>query len=75
MDRNVGDDGLRVPHAGSRDPLARSGDRWLGDICAKHTTARADTRRQLKNCRAGAATDVEYALARPGRRQGQQLVR
>jgi hypothetical protein len=75
MDRSVGDDGLRVPQAGSRDPFARPGDRWPGDICAKHMTARIDAPRQLKNCRAGAATDIEYALARLGRRQIQQLLR
>ena len=28
MDRSVGDDGLRVLQAGSRDPFARPGDRW-----------------------------------------------
>ena len=67
MDRSVGDDDLRVPQAGSCDPFTRSGDRWLGDICAKDMTARADTLRQLKNCRAGAETNVEYALARLGR--------
>ena len=53
MDGSVGDDGLRVPEAGSRDPFARPGDRWLGDICAKHMTARIDAPRQLKNCPAG----------------------
>jgi len=75
MDRNVGDDGLRVPQAARHNPFARSGDRWLGDICAKHMTPGADTPRQLKNCRAGAAADVEYALARLGRRQVHQLLR
>jgi hypothetical protein len=38
-------------------------------------TAWADMLRQLKNCRAGAATNIEYALARLGRRQIQQLLR
>jgi hypothetical protein len=47
----------------------------LGDICTKDMTARADRLRQLKNCRAGAATNIEYALARLGRRQVQQLLR
>jgi hypothetical protein len=64
-----------VLQAGSRDPFARPGDRWLGDICAKHMTARIDAPRQLKNCRAGAATDIEYALARLRRSQIQQLLR
>src|SRR6516164_10804911 len=49
MDGSVGDDDLRVPQAGSRDPLARPGDRWFGDICAEDMTARADMLRQLKN--------------------------
>jgi hypothetical protein len=75
MDRSVGDHDLRVPQAGSRDPFARPGDRWLGDICAKHMTARIDALRQLKNCRAGAAPNIEYALARLGRRQIQQFLR
>ena len=75
MDRSVGDDGVRVPQAGSRDPFARPGYRWLGDICAKHMTARTDMLRQLKNCRARAATNIEYALAWLGRRQSQQLPR
>jgi hypothetical protein len=73
MDGNVGDNDLRVPQAGSSDPFTRSGNRWLGDICAKHMTAGADMLRQFKNCRAGAATNIEYALARLGRRQIQQL--
>jgi hypothetical protein len=64
-----------VLQAGSRDPFARPGDRWLGDICAKHMTARIDALRQLKNCRAGATTNIEYALARLGRRQIQQPLR
>jgi hypothetical protein len=34
MDRSIRDDDLRVPQAGSCDPFARPGDRWLGDICA-----------------------------------------
>ena len=51
------------------------GDRWLRDICAKHMTARTDMFRQLENGRAGTATDIEYALARLGRRQIQQLLR
>ena len=38
-------------------------------------TARADMLRQVKNCRAGAAPNIEYALARLGRRQIQQLLR
>ena len=75
MDGSVGDDDLRVPQAGGSDSFARPGDRWLGDICAKDITARADMLCQLKNCRAGAATDIEYPLARPGRRQIQQLLR
>jgi hypothetical protein len=75
MDRSVGDDDLRVPQARGSDPFTRSGDGWLGDICAKHMTARADMLRQLENCRAGAATNIEYALARLGRRQIQQLLR
>ena len=58
-----------MPQAGSSDPFTRSGYRWLGDICAKHMTARADMFRQLENCRAGAATNIEYALAWLGRRQ------
>jgi hypothetical protein len=37
-----------VPQAGSSDPFTRPGDRWLGDICAKDMTARADMLRQLK---------------------------
>jgi hypothetical protein len=61
VERSVGDDDLRVPQAGSNDPFARSGDRWLGDICAKDMTAWADTLRRLKNCRAGAATNIQYA--------------
>src|SRR5438270_141702 len=60
--------------AGSSDPFTRPGDRWLGDICAKDMTARADMLRQLKNCRARAAPNIEYALARLGRRQIQQLL-
>ena len=74
MDRSISDDDLRVPEAGSSDPFTRPGDRWLGDICAKDMTARADMLRQLKNCRAGAAPNIEYALARLGRRQIQQLL-
>jgi len=74
MDRSVGDDDLRVAQAGSSDPFPRPGDRWLGDICAKDMTARTDMLRQLKNCRAGAAPNIEYALARLGRRQIQQLL-
>jgi hypothetical protein len=35
----------------------------LGDICAKDMTAPADMLRQLKNCRAGAAPNIEYVLA------------
>jgi len=66
MDGSVGDNDLRVPQAGGSDPFARSGDRWLGDICAKDMTARADMLCQLKNCRAGAASNIEYALARLG---------
>src|SRR6516164_1051886 len=64
MDRSVGDDDLRVPQAGGSDPFTRPGDRCLGDICAKDMTARADMLCQLKNCRAGAASNIEYALAR-----------
>jgi hypothetical protein len=75
MDGSVGDDDLRLPQAGSSNPFTRSGNRRLGDICTKDMTARADTLRQLKNCRARATTDVEYALARLGRRQIQQLLR
>src|SRR5262249_46728987 len=75
MDGSVGDDDLRVPQAGSSDPFTRPGDGWLRDICAKDMTARADMLRQLKNCRAGAATNIEYALAWLGRRQIQQLLR
>jgi hypothetical protein len=75
MDRSVGDDNLRVPQAGSSDPFARPGDRWLGDICAKNMTVRADMPRQLKNRRTGAATDIEYAIALLRRRQIQQLLR
>ena len=75
MNRSVGDDDLRVPQAGSRDPFARPGDRCLGDICAKHMAAGTDAPRQLKNCRARAATNIEYARARLGRRQLQQLLR
>ena len=63
MDGSVGDDDLRVPQAGGSDPFARPGDRWLGDICAKDMTARADMLRQIKNCRAGAASNIEYTLA------------
>src|SRR5215470_11112674 len=69
MDGSVGDDDLRVLQAGGSDPFARPGDRWLGDICAKDMTARTEMLRQLKNCRAGAATNIEYVLARLGRRQ------
>ena len=75
MDRSISDDDLRVPQAGSSDPFTRPGDRWLGDICAKDMTARADMLRQLKNCRAGAATNIEYALAQLGRSQIQQFLR
>ena len=75
MDRRISDDDLRVPHAGSSDPFTRPDDRWLGDICAKDMTARADMLGQLENCRAGAASNIEYALARLGRRQVQQLLR
>jgi hypothetical protein len=75
MDGSVGDDDLRVPQADSSDPFARPGDRWLGDICAKDMTAWADMLRQLKNCRAGAAPDIEYTLTRLGRRQIQQIFR
>ena len=75
MGGSVGDDDLRVPQAGGSDPFTRPGDRWLGNICAKHMTARADMLSQLKNCRAGAAPNIEYALARLGRRQIQQLLR
>ena len=74
MDGSVGDDDLRVPQAGSSDPFTRPDDRWLGNIGAKDMTARAHMRRQLKNCRAGAAPNIEYALARLGRRQIQQLL-
>ena len=74
MDGSVGDDDLRLPQAGSSDPFTRPGDRSLGDICAKDMTARADMLRQLKNCRAEAAPNIEYALARLGRRQIQQLL-
>ena len=74
MDRSVGDDDLRVPQAGSYDPFACPRDRWLGDICAKHMTTWIDAPRQLKNCRAGAATNIEHALTRLGRRQIQQLL-
>ena len=74
MDRSISDDDLRVPQAGSSDPFTRPGDRWLGDIGAKDTTARVDMLRQLKNCRAGASPNIEYALARLGRRQIQQLL-
>jgi hypothetical protein len=74
MDRSVGDDDLRVPQAGSGDPFTRPGDRWLGDVCAKDMTARAHMLRQLENCRAGAAPDIEHALARLGRRQLQQIL-
>src|SRR5262249_42636504 len=56
-------------------PFTRPGYRWLGDICPKDMTARADKLRQLENCRAGAATNIEYALARLGRRQIQKLLR
>jgi hypothetical protein len=38
-------------------------------------TAGTDAPRQLKNCRAGAATNIEYALAQLGRRQIQQFLR
>src|SRR5215472_13298553 len=72
MGRSVGDDDLRVLQAGSSDPSTRSGDRLLGDICAKDMTARADMLRQLKNCRAGAAPHIEYVLAGLRRRQIQQ---
>jgi hypothetical protein len=58
-----------VPQAGSSDPFTRPGDRWLGDICAKDMTARTDMLRQLENCRAGAATNIEYVFACLGRRQ------
>ena len=75
MDGSVGDDDLRVLEAGGDDPFTHSGNRWLGDICAEDMTARADMLRQLKNCRAGTATNIEYALARVGRRQIQQLLR
>ena len=75
MDGSVSDDDLRIPQAGSSDPFACAGDRWLGDICTKDMTARADMLRQLKNCRAGTATNIEYALARLGSRQVQQLLR
>jgi hypothetical protein len=75
MGRNVCDDDLRVLQASSRDPFARSGDRGLGNVCAKHIATRADAPRQLENCRAGPATDVEDALAWLGRREVQQLLR
>jgi hypothetical protein len=75
MDGDVGDHSVSVPQTGSSDPLARPGDGWLGHICPKHITARTDARCQLKNCRAGAATDIEYAFARLGRGQIQQLLR
>ena len=52
---------VRVPQAGSSDPFTRP-------------DARAHMLRQLKNCRAGAAPNIEYALARLGRRQIQQLL-
>ena len=42
VDGSVGDDDLRVPHSGSSDPFAGLGYRWLGNICAKDMTARAD---------------------------------
>ena len=74
MDGSVGDDDLRLPQAGSSDPFTRPGDRWLGDICAEDMTARAHMLRQLEKCRAGAAPNIEYALARLGRRQIQQLL-
>ena len=74
MDGSVGDDDLRVPQAGSSDPFTRPDDRWLGNIRAEDMTARAHMLRQLKNCRAGAAPNIEYALARLGRRQIQQLL-
>ena len=74
MDGSVGDDDLRVPQAGSSDPFTRPDDRRLGNIRAKDMTARAHMLRQLKNCRAGAAPNIEYALARLGRRQIQQLL-
>src|SRR5689334_15605917 len=74
MDRSVGDDDLRVLEAGGSDPFARPGYRWLGNIRAKDMTARADMLGQLENCRAGAAPDIEYALAGLGRRQVQQLL-
>jgi hypothetical protein len=63
VDRNVSDHGLGLSEAGSSDPLTRTGHRWLGDICAKHMAAWTDTHRQLKNRRASAATNIEYALA------------
>ena len=75
MGGSVGDDDLRVPQAGGSDPFTRPGDRRLGNICAKDMAARADMPRELKNCRAGAATNIEYALAWLGRRQVQQLLR
>src|SRR6516165_8870841 len=75
MDGSVGDDDLSVPQAGSTDPFTRPGDRWLGDICAQNMTARADMLCQLENGRAGAAPNIEYVLARLGRRQIQQLLR
>jgi hypothetical protein len=37
--------------------------------------ARADMLRQFENSSAGAATNIEYALARLGRRQIQKLLR
>src|SRR5215469_6461680 len=63
MDRSIGDDDLRVPQAGGSDPFTRPGDRWLGDICAKDMTARADMLRQFENRGAGAASNIEYMLA------------
>src|SRR5262249_44444827 len=69
MDRSVGNDDLRVPQAGGSDPFTRPGDRWLGDICAKDMTARADLLCQFENRRAGAASNIEYTLAWLGRRQ------
>ena len=38
-------------------------------------TVRPDATRQLENRRAGAATDIEYALTRLGRRQVEQFLR
>jgi len=58
----------------STDPLARPGDRWLGDICPQQMTARTDAHCQLEDCCAGAATDVEYAFTRLGSGQIQQLL-